>query len=480
MHTRIATFSLLTGLLFCSAALARAEASSRLADLARAVVQGAPGEANEAAADLREAGPVGMEALLARIDSCQGDSCAGAKEILDRVCGVRDCADIRLFWYTDLAAAEAAAAAAGKPILSLRLMGRLDEEFSCANSRFFRTVFYKNHDINQLLRDRYILHWRSVRPVPKVTIDFGDGTRLERTLTGNSIHYVLDGRGRLVDAFPGLYGPETFQRALRESAEAAREAANLNDKQLVTWVTARHTRQLNVREAAFRGDLQSLRDAASAEAARQAEEKRRAAVAKAEEERRAAVAKAEEKSRAEVVANADSELEKIPTARDPWAILQKTPGVLTDRSNVGGLETGSKQAGEQSILQALAGVTDEQLRDLAQLRRPHVHLDAASRAFLLRKHGVTDPQEGDRLVDAFESTVALDEVIDEYRTGPAILQALSDRKIREDLDLEAFNQWVYEKVFRTPLSDPWLGLAPDDVYTGLPAATRTVAPQLAG
>jgi hypothetical protein len=32
------------------------------------------------------------------------------------------------------------------------------------------------------------------------------------------------------------------------------------------------------------------------------------------------------------------ELEKIPTARDPWAVLQKTPGVLTDRINVGGNE----------------------------------------------------------------------------------------------------------------------------------------------
>ncbi|MEM6702432.1 MAG: carboxypeptidase-like regulatory domain-containing protein, partial [Acidobacteriota bacterium] len=30
------------------------------------------------------------------------------------------------------------------------------------------------------------------------------------------------------------------------------------------------------------------------------------------------------------------ELEKIPTARDPWAILNQTPGVLVDRVNVGG------------------------------------------------------------------------------------------------------------------------------------------------
>ncbi len=37
-----------------------------------------------------------------------------------------------------------------------------------------------------------------------------------------------------------------------------------------------------------------------------------------------------------------TELEKIPTARDPWAVLQKTPGVLTDRINVGGNESGQQ------------------------------------------------------------------------------------------------------------------------------------------
>ena len=35
-----------------------------------------------------------------------------------------------------------------------------------------------------------------------------------------------------------------------------------------------------------------------------------------------------------------TELEKIPTARDPWAILQSTPGVHADRINVGGNESG--------------------------------------------------------------------------------------------------------------------------------------------
>ena len=36
------------------------------------------------------------------------------------------------------------------------------------------------------------------------------------------------------------------------------------------------------------------------------------------------------------------ELEKVPSARDPWVILQQTPSVLIDRNNVGGNESGQQ------------------------------------------------------------------------------------------------------------------------------------------
>jgi len=37
-----------------------------------------------------------------------------------------------------------------------------------------------------------------------------------------------------------------------------------------------------------------------------------------------------------------NELQKIPTSRDPWSVLQSTPGVLTDRVNVGGNMSGQQ------------------------------------------------------------------------------------------------------------------------------------------
>src|SRR5262245_24827359 len=121
------------------------------------------------------------------------------RKALDTIGGQRDCAASRLFWHTDLAKAKAAAHASGKPILSLRLLGRLDEELSCANSRFFRTALYANEEVSLALREHFVLHWESVRPVPKITIDFGDGRKLERTITGNSIHYVLNADGRPIE-----------------------------------------------------------------------------------------------------------------------------------------------------------------------------------------------------------------------------------------------------------------------------------------
>ena len=322
---------------------------------------------------------------------------------LDRICGVRDCAEIGLFWHQDLEAAKRQAQAEGKPILSLRLLGRLDEEFSCANSRYFRTVYYKNREINQLLRERFVLHWKSVRPVPKVTIDFGDGNRLERTLTGNSIHYVLDSRGRLVDALPGLSGPDAFKKALVEAERGARIALMQGDGELAWWRAERYGRQLVLRGRT------------------------------------------------------------VPPSQAPRARNADSLAV-------------SKTTGEAPILRALEEITDEQIRDIAKSRRKDIHLDEESRAFLLRKHGVTDPAEAKRLVDAFEATLAQDEAINEYRTGPAILRELSDPEKNQGLDLEAFNEWVYAEVFLAPLSDPWMGLAPEDVYVALPASTRTAHP----
>jgi hypothetical protein len=150
------------------------------------------------------------------VDTLYAQSNGAPSELLDRVCAQKDCHTSRLYWYTDLEEAKAAAKTLGRPILSLYLLGRLDEELSCANSRFFRVMLYSDPAISSILRDRYVLYWHSVRPVPRVTIDMGDGRKIQQTITGNSVHYLLDADGRVLDALPGLYSPRAFRAQLEE------------------------------------------------------------------------------------------------------------------------------------------------------------------------------------------------------------------------------------------------------------------------
>src|SRR5262245_36536815 len=188
--------------------------------------------------------PEALDALLARYDAvvAAGGDVSALRQEIDRVAGQRDAHASRLFWYTDLDAAKAEAARTGKPILSLRLLGRLDEELSCANSRLFRLVLYANPQTSQFLRETYVLHWSTERPVPQLTLDFGDGRVVRRTITGNSVHYVLDARGRIIDALTGLYGPAAFEKGLRQSLALAKKSADLSDEDSAKAVAKHHAR----------------------------------------------------------------------------------------------------------------------------------------------------------------------------------------------------------------------------------------------
>jgi len=219
-------------------------ASGSLAQmLAQQAVEGDEAARARAIERLRAMGSTGLEALAeahaqllplltqppgARnlvLDVSDGAALASAERLrlaLEQVAQQRGAHHSLLYWYTDLEAAKAEAKRTARPILSLRLLGQLTDEYSCTNSRFFRTVLYANKEVASYLRDSYVLHWSSERPVPVMTVDFGDGRVLRRTLTGNSAHYVLDSDGRPIDVVPGLYGPKKFLQLLLDGAQAAK------------------------------------------------------------------------------------------------------------------------------------------------------------------------------------------------------------------------------------------------------------------
>ena len=194
---------------------------------------------DNAIATLRGLGPEGLQALLKAADA-KGVSEEKACRAIDRVAAQRDARLSGLYWYTDMAKAKRAANQLDRPILSLRLLGELQNEYSCANSRFFRTALYSNPEVADYLRENFVLHWKTVRPIPVITIDFGDGRKIERTITGNSAHYILDKNGRAVDAIPGLYGPKAFLRLVGSGHRNAVALADTKESEF-----DRHIRMLH-------------------------------------------------------------------------------------------------------------------------------------------------------------------------------------------------------------------------------------------
>jgi len=134
--------------------------------------------------------------------------------LFDKVCGQKDGFYSRLFWHTNFENAKAIAKKENKNIISLCMLGDFTEDLSCANSRFFRIFLYSDNEVSNLLRTNYVLHVQSVIDVPKITIEYPDGTKQIQTITGNSMHLMMNSEGEIIDALPGLYGPAFFQNWL--------------------------------------------------------------------------------------------------------------------------------------------------------------------------------------------------------------------------------------------------------------------------
>lgn len=250
------------------ATLAVADLESGDSQARRLARESSDGESMKLAAareSLRDLGPAGLSALLevydraAASDLVDQDRLNRLEAAIDAVAAQRDAASSRLYWYTDLDAARSAAERLNRPIVSLRLLGKLTDEYSCANSRFFRAILYPNAEVSSLLRDDFVLHWESVRAAPRITIDFGDGRRLDSTVTGNSVHYVLDAHGRLVDAIPGLYGPQAFLEQLQAALPFAIECSRLCSRSYPQRLRGFHAQRAKAVIEQWRRDLAALR-----------------------------------------------------------------------------------------------------------------------------------------------------------------------------------------------------------------------------
>ena len=401
------------------------------------------------AATLRDQGPAGLERALR----------TGDDALIDAVAGQRHARWSRLFWHTDLDAAKRAAEAEGKPILSLRLLGDLREEYTCANSRFFRTVLYSNPEIADVLREEFVLHWSNERDVPVVTIEFGDGRTLRRTITGNSIHYVLDSDGTPIDALPGLYGPEAFQGALDQSrALFGRIAENRDRRQII--VAQHHTAAAQVEARQLLADLGKVRGE---------EEQVVLGVEQDGAEVRLAVIGAPDDQRARLeqarvwMRDARGGTDAVPPAIVPMRLaVSKAAVEMPILVSIDGRDEPSLVAG-MPVGSAWTPPQTHEWDDLATLHPASLH--ARSRA-LIRTENPAGPLggEADAMFARLEADLAEDTVRNTFVMRPRIRAWLAEGGA---MTLEQLNRRVYDELFATPASDPWLGLVDSTVYTGL-------------
>ncbi|HEX8914299.1 MAG TPA: hypothetical protein VF796_18270 [Humisphaera sp.] len=427
-----------------------------------------PAVSDAAIARLRAAGPDGLKALMAahadaiarhaENPTAKDPAWCNVATSIDRVAAQRDAWASGLYWYTDLEQAKAAAKAQNKPILTLRLLGTLDSDLSCANSRFFRTALYANKELSAYLRENFVLHWKSVRPVPKVTIDFGDGRVVERTITGNSIHYVLDADGLPVDGIPGLYGPAAFRARLESAATVSSRFGNLDPERRWRKYAAWHAEQDAAALRQWDEDLKALGvpvagrtlpadGTAVVVEAPAAPQPPKDQPPKALPAARLAVGKA----RAEVnLVRALTPSAEVLTAATDDAVWQRIAQRHAEESRL--------DAGSRTVV-------------AAKQPAPRGRVAAAPNAAAAGPRAAAKWEQEDpmfrvlELVGNFERSMAMDTVKNEYTFHRSIHQWLASAKAPPAL--EPFNDRVYAELFLTPSTDPWLGLAPADAYSAI-------------
>jgi len=401
---------------------------------------------------LRSLGPMGLRLTLDAFDRAVEDGTAtddaAWNEALDHIAQQYGARHSRLFWYTDEEAARAASEGSGRPILHLRLLGNLDERLTCANSRFFRVFLYGDPETSDYLRQRFVLLWSSERPVPVVRIDFGDGRVHEQTITGNSVHYLCDADGRVLDALPGLWNAAIWRAQLEEGRELHARWRDADENERPALLRAYHDAQMARIVEEWRTERSEreglglvVSGPGSAFAARQ------------EEEVQAWVARVEfrhtdtyhELGRAWGIAHAElarqwSDLLHDPLANDWIGIGSRHPDWGTWSDEV------AARIGEPSPSPAPPGTFPDAW---------------AAMSLAVSKTAIETP-----VLRLIEHRVGRDLAADTARNRSRVRGEILRLLTHHDGEFEEFNRLVYDFVFLTPRADEELGLH-DHLFTAL-------------
>jgi hypothetical protein len=262
-----------------------------------------------------------------------------------------------------------------------------------------------------------------------VRIDFGDGRKLETTITGNSIHYVLDADGRVLDALPGLYGPQAFLRSLVKAQAVHTQIKGLDLNRRIQTLNNYHRTAIGLLTTEW---IQSAHKAGGRIPGYLIPRVNPDGTPRAIEIAPLAVTKSGMEINILRVLTRDAEALGKVTEEDTWKriALQHIPDAKLD---------------ERSL-----GLIKRQTQELLQNKDNTV---------------LTADVKLTNLVQKLQMDIALDTIRNEYMLHNRLHAWLATDLV--PADVEKLNERVYAELFLTPKSDPWLGLFSPNTYTAL-------------
>lgn len=349
-----------------------------------------------------------------------------ALKLFDKVCGQKDAFFSQLYWHKDLENAKAVAKKENKNIISLCMLGDFSEDLSCANSRFFRIFLYSDAEVSNLLRTNYVLHVQSVIDVPKITIEYPDGTKQVQTITGNSMHVMMNSDGEIIDALPGLYGPAFFQNWLTTIASKKNEG-----EKNAEWLSDYHS--------TYSANLDTLK-------------KITADISFAD----TSIAKVSEMLPRPVSESYLSSIQSVRKAEIELPILSKMQPIAylniakrNDQINLMELQLLSQ------LLKLGYEIEDVRNRSIFQPMIP----------ILMQVKKKQTPEELTLAVEKVIKELTTENIRNEVLYHTRILEWLKDEKMRKDLN--AFVNKSYKELFLTPLEDKKMGMYNPELFYGL-------------
>jgi hypothetical protein len=246
-------------------------------------------------------------------------------------------------------------------------------------------------------------------------------------LTGNSIHYVLDSRGRPIDAIPGLYGPGAFLRLLQQANGLAASLQSAKSEGEREGLLRGH-HHVRLRELSSKWSL-DLANAGVVTPPRR---------------------------------DLTVSLSQDNPPRAEAAVPRAVSKAMVERPLI--RRTSLTRLGLQPVSE------DEEWAKIARIYQADAELDDASLTLIRNKNRAAYVAPGatgifQLTVIGLQRAIAEDTARNRYTFETTLHEWFAAGELTKDL--RALNEKIYSELFLTPSSDPWLGLLPAGSYSGL-------------